>query len=72
MSHCCPHSLIPYCLEIWVWFAVAFSDTPILARCSFLGESMDQEGTLIFAYYADGASEPKFLYPKYALQEIKA
>ncbi|EIE25527.1 translationally-controlled tumor protein [Coccomyxa subellipsoidea C-169] len=38
----------------------------------FLGESMDQEGTLIFAYYADGAAEPKFLYPKYALQEIKA
>ncbi len=44
----------------------------LLAARSFLGESMDQEGTLVFAYYADGASEPKFLYPKYALDEIKA
>lgn len=33
---------------------------------------MDQEGTLVFAYYKDGGSEPTFLYPKYALDEIKA
>ncbi len=39
--------------------------------CSFLGESMDQDASLVFAYYKDGASEPSFLFPKYAMKETK-
>jgi hypothetical protein len=32
---------------------------------------MDTEGSLVFAYYKDGASEPTFLFPKYAMKETK-
>ena len=32
---------------------------------------MDQEATLVFAYYKDGSADPTFLFPKYALQEVK-
>lgn len=39
--------------------------------CSFTGESMDPDATLVYAYYRDGASEPTFLYPKYAMEEMK-
>ena len=39
--------------------------------CSFTGESMDPEQTLLYAYYADGKAEPTFLYPKFALKEEK-
>ena len=39
--------------------------------CSFLGESMDSEASLAFAYYKDGAADPTFLFIKYALQEEK-
>jgi len=37
----------------------------------FVGESLDPEGTMCFAYYADGAANPTFLYPKYAMKEVK-
>lgn len=39
--------------------------------CSFMGESTDPEGTLVYAYYSEGAENPTFLYPKYALKERK-
>lgn len=32
---------------------------------------MDIEATLVYAYYKDGAADPTFLFPKYALDEIK-
>eukprot|EP00891_Asterochloris_glomerata_P000902 jgi/Astpho2/902/Aster-x0975 len=37
----------------------------------FTGESMDPEATMAYAYYAEGASTPTFLFPKYALKEQK-
>ncbi|KAK9796326.1 hypothetical protein WJX73_005328 [Symbiochloris irregularis] len=37
----------------------------------FTGESMDPDATLVYAYYKEGASEPTFLYPKYAMTEMK-
>ncbi len=39
--------------------------------CSFLGESMNPEASLAFAYYKEGAADPTFLFIKYALQEEK-
>ena len=42
-----------------------------LVFCSFTGESMDPDGSLAFAYYKEGASQPTFLFPKYALKEAK-
>ena len=32
---------------------------------------MDPESTMVYAYYKEGASNPTFLYPKYALKEQK-
>uniref|UniRef100_A0A2P2KMW3 Translationally-controlled tumor protein homolog n=1 Tax=Rhizophora mucronata TaxID=61149 RepID=A0A2P2KMW3_RHIMU len=37
----------------------------------FVGENMKDDGTLVFAYYKDGATDPTFLYFAYALKEIK-
>ncbi|KAL9250289.1 Translationally-controlled tumor protein-like protein [Drosera capensis] len=37
----------------------------------FVGESMHDDGSLVFAYYKDGASDPTFLYIAYGLKEIK-
>ncbi|XP_065863665.1 translationally-controlled tumor protein homolog [Euphorbia lathyris] len=37
----------------------------------FVGESMHDDGCLVFAYYKDGAADPTFLYFAYALKEIK-
>ncbi|KDP27805.1 hypothetical protein JCGZ_18885 [Jatropha curcas] len=37
----------------------------------FVGESMHDDGSLVFAYYKDGATDPTFLYFAYALKEIK-
>lgn len=37
----------------------------------FVGESMHDDGTVVFAYYKDGASDPTFLYFAHALKEIK-
>lgn len=37
----------------------------------FTGESMNTEASLAYAYYKDGASNPTFLFPKYALEEMK-
>lgn len=39
--------------------------------CSFLGESLDSDGSMVFAYYKEGAANPTFLFPKYALKEEK-
>ena len=38
---------------------------------SFLGESMDPESTMVYAYYKDGGSSPTFLFCKYALDAVK-
>ncbi|KAJ7541605.1 hypothetical protein O6H91_10G067000 [Diphasiastrum complanatum] len=37
----------------------------------FVGESMNEDGALVFAYYKDGKIDPTFLYFKDALKEIK-
>jgi Translationally controlled tumour protein len=39
--------------------------------CSFVGESMKDDGTMVFAYYKDGKSDPTFLYFGDALKEVK-
>lgn len=39
--------------------------------CSFVGESMHDDGALVFAYYKDGATDPTFLYFSHGLKEIK-
>lgn len=58
--------------------AFLFSPTVLLQlqvthmiACSFSGESMDPDGTLCYAYYKEGAAQPTFLFPKYALKEQK-
>lgn len=38
---------------------------------SFVGESMHDDGSLVFAYYKDGATDPTFLYFAYGLKEVK-
>ncbi|KAL8254374.1 hypothetical protein R6Q59_032595 [Mikania micrantha] len=37
----------------------------------FVGESMHDDGTIVFAYYKDGASDPTFLYFGVGLKEVK-
>ncbi|KAJ1407655.1 Translationally controlled tumor protein, conserved site [Sesbania bispinosa] len=37
----------------------------------FVGESMHDDGSMVFAYYKDGATDPTFLYFAYALKEVK-
>ncbi|URE18827.1 hypothetical protein MUK42_31055 [Musa troglodytarum] len=37
----------------------------------FVGESMHDDGSLVFAYYKDGATDPTFLYFACGLKEIK-
>lgn len=37
----------------------------------FVGESMHDDGSLVFAYYKEGATNPTFIYFAYGLKEIK-
>ncbi|KAJ8529548.1 hypothetical protein K7X08_036383 [Anisodus acutangulus] len=37
----------------------------------FVGESMQDESSLVFAYYKDGATDPTFLYIAPGLKEVK-
>ncbi|XP_004487845.1 translationally-controlled tumor protein homolog [Cicer arietinum] len=37
----------------------------------FVGESMHDDGGLVFAYYKDGAADPTFIYFAHGLKEIK-
>nr|AWM95734.1 translationally-controlled tumor protein [Cercis siliquastrum] len=37
----------------------------------FVGESMHDDGTVVFAYYKEGATDPTFLYFAHALKEVK-
>ncbi|CAL9181243.1 unnamed protein product [Musa hybrid cultivar] len=37
----------------------------------FVGESMHDDGSMVFAYYKDGATDPTFLYFAYGLKEVK-
>nr|GMD79103.1 translationally-controlled tumor protein homolog [Ipomoea batatas]GMD80608.1 translationally-controlled tumor protein homolog [Ipomoea batatas]GME01962.1 translationally-controlled tumor protein homolog [Ipomoea batatas] len=37
----------------------------------FVGESMADDSTLVFAYYKDGATDPTFLYFAHGLKEVK-
>ncbi|KAF7837818.1 translationally-controlled tumor protein-like protein [Senna tora] len=37
----------------------------------FVGESMHDDGSLVFAYYKDGATDPTFLYFAHSLKEVK-
>lgn len=38
---------------------------------SFVGESMHDDGSVVLAYYKEGATDPTFLYFAYALKEVK-
>ena len=38
---------------------------------SFFGESMHDDGSLVLAYYKDGATDPTFLYFSHGLKEVK-
>lgn len=37
----------------------------------FVGESMHDDGSTVFAYYKDGATDPTFLYFAHGLKEVK-
>ncbi|KAF5752201.1 translationally controlled tumor protein [Tripterygium wilfordii] len=37
----------------------------------FVGESMHDDATLVFAYYKEGATDPTFLYFAHSLKEVK-
>ncbi|XP_050224323.1 translationally-controlled tumor protein homolog [Mercurialis annua] len=37
----------------------------------FVGESMHDDGSLVFAYYKDGATDPTFMYFAHGLKEVK-
>ncbi|KAJ8429767.1 hypothetical protein Cgig2_006458 [Carnegiea gigantea] len=37
----------------------------------FVGESVHDDGSLVFAYYKDGATDPTFLYFAHGLKEMK-
>ncbi|PIA61428.1 hypothetical protein AQUCO_00300740v1 [Aquilegia coerulea] len=37
----------------------------------FVGESMSDDSSLVFAYYKDGATDPTFLYFAHGLKEVK-
>ncbi|GMY21749.1 translationally-controlled tumor protein homolog [Fagus crenata] len=37
----------------------------------FVGESMHDDGVLVFAYYKEGATDPTFIYFAYGLKEVK-
>jgi hypothetical protein len=37
----------------------------------FVGESMHDDGSLVFAYYKEGATDPTFIYLAYGLKEVK-
>ncbi|KAI5658726.1 hypothetical protein M9H77_27519 [Catharanthus roseus] len=37
----------------------------------FVGESMHDDGALVFAYYREGATDPTFLYLAHGLKEVK-
>lgn len=39
--------------------------------CSFVGESMHDDSSLVFAYYKEGATDPTFLYFSCGLKEVK-
>jgi hypothetical protein len=38
---------------------------------SFIGESMHDDGGLVFPYYKDEATDPTFLYFSHGLKEMK-
>ncbi|KAI5070512.1 hypothetical protein GOP47_0014855 [Adiantum capillus-veneris] len=37
----------------------------------FVGESMKDDASIVFAYYKDGATDPTFLYFAHSLKEVK-
>ncbi|XP_038974062.1 translationally-controlled tumor protein homolog isoform X2 [Phoenix dactylifera] len=37
----------------------------------FVGESMHDDSSMVFAYYKEGATDPTFLYFAYGLKEVK-
>ncbi|KAE8812731.1 Translationally-controlled tumor protein [Hordeum vulgare] len=37
----------------------------------FVGESMHDDGSVVFAYYREGAADPTFLYFAHGLKEVK-
>ncbi|KAI0494360.1 hypothetical protein KFK09_024494 [Dendrobium nobile] len=54
---------------------IEFATKFLLSKLSdlqfFVGESMHDDGGLVFAYYKEGATDPTFLYFAYGLKEIK-
>lgn len=53
---------------------IAFKADRGLVFCgsgSFVGESMHDDSTMVFAYYKEGATDPTFLYFACGLKELK-
>lgn len=38
---------------------------------SFVGESMHDDGSVVFAYYKEDTTDPTFIYLAYGLKEVK-
>lgn len=51
--------------------AIKFLISKIKDLQFFSGESMDPDATLAYAFYPDGAADPTFLFPKFALAAMK-
>ena len=43
----------------------------VLFKMPAKAESMHDDGSLVFAYYKEGATDPTFLYFAYGLKEVK-
>ncbi|CAN6676893.1 unnamed protein product [Malus baccata var. baccata] len=41
------------------------------SNCNFVGESMHDDGGLVFAYYREGATDPTLIYFAHSLKEIE-
>lgn len=68
-----PHSFISYHIisSTILIFTKVFEWYIYICECSFVGESMHDEGTVVFAYYKEGACDPTFLYFAHGLKEVK-
>lgn len=52
-------------------FLYSINDAKFDLCHSFVGESMHDDGMMVFAYYKEGATDPTFLYLALGLKEVK-
>ncbi|RWW33026.1 hypothetical protein GW17_00002276, partial [Ensete ventricosum] len=64
-----------YCLiQLKFCICITFSNFPSPDKQlsgSFVGESMQDNGSMVFANYKEGATDPTFLYLAVGLKEVK-